>query len=178
MTLQSIRDITDEQMIPCIAAVVALHDGESTHYVLNDEGQLQISVKTHRGQQINAILSLDADSDGGGIWRVPALGTEVLVVFNEGDFEGDGYLVGKHPGRITSLPTGLAPGTTVVQDGAVLVRGIGGTAVALALKSDVDALAAFVSTLSLPVVGGGGGTAGPPAGTVPTAAGTTVLKGQ
>lgn len=63
-------------------------------------------------------------------------------------------------------------------NGTVEIRSPSGTAHQLALKSDVDNLASFISTMHMPVVGGGGGTAGPPTGSVPTAAGTTVLKGQ
>lgn len=60
--------------------------------------------------------------------------------------------------------------------GTVEIRLAGGVALPLATKADLAALASFVQGMTLAV---SGATAGPPApGTVPTGAGTTVLKAQ
>jgi hypothetical protein len=61
-------------------------------------------------------------------------------------------------------------------DGTVEIRLVGGAAVKLATLADVQALAAFVQKMPLPV---SGGTAGLPAPiSVPTPTGTTVLRAQ
>lgn len=74
---------------------------------------------------------------------------------------------------------------TLTKDGDVIVRAKAGRqvlvddgsgAVALATKADLDALANFVQAIELPVAAGIAGP--PPPGTVPTAAGTTVLRGK
>jgi phage gp45-like len=85
----------------------------------------------------------------------------------------------------------------VTAGGTVEARAPGGTAVYLATKADIDALRAWLANLTLPVTTNGtatsqAGWAGPPppgglppsppipaiSGAPPTAAGTTVLKGQ
>jgi hypothetical protein len=65
----------------------------------------------------------------------------------------------------------------VTPAGAIEARTLGGVAVPLALKSDVDALASYIATdLTLPVTGA---TAGPIAAPVPpSAVGTTTLLGE
>lgn len=61
-------------------------------------------------------------------------------------------------------------------DGTVEIRLAGGAAGKLPTLADLQALANFVQHMTLPV---SGGTAGPPApGSVPTPAGTTVLRAQ
>jgi phage gp45-like len=65
----------------------------------------------------------------------------------------------------------------ILADGTVEIRSSGGAAVPLATKADLEELANFIRTMTLPVAGG---TAGPLAvpGVVPTAAGTTKLKAE
>jgi len=64
----------------------------------------------------------------------------------------------------------------IKSDGTIEARSPGGTAVALATKADLDALASFVQAMTLPV---SGATAGPPApNTVPTPSGTSTFKAE
>lgn len=171
MTLQATRDLLKDERIPAVAAHVAVHDGESKHWELSDEGQMLVSVVTNNhGVEIWAILR-GGGFDGHGVWSIPAVGTEVVLGFDNGEFEGDVWVVGVHG----KPPSGFDDTKTLVIDDAVEIRSVNGAAQVLATKADVDALANFVQTMTMPV---SGATAGPTAGVVPTATGTQVLKAE
>lgn len=168
MTLAALRDLLNtEDKIYCLAARVGLHDGETVHYRVTAEGAMQVDVLTHRHSiQVSALMK------GGGFWRIPPIGAEVMLCFDDGEFEGDAYLVSPHE----DAPTGLVIGKTFVLDDTVEIRSADGTATKLPTWADFAALVNFIQAMTLPV---SGATAGPPApGTVPTGSGTNVLKGE
>jgi hypothetical protein len=108
-----IRDMLADDRVWCVLGTVALHDGETGHYEVNDDGDLQVTVVSHQhGVPITAILG-GAFGSAAGTWTVPAAGDEVLVCFADGDFEGDAVVVAVTSSR--SAPAGLAPGTVLVR---------------------------------------------------------------
>lgn len=133
---------------------------------------------------------LDAEAFLGiGFYARPAAGAinaEAIVVFPGG--ASNPIIVGCRDEDARKKHAELAQNETAMFNrGAIVVikasntveiRTAAGVAIPLATKADIDALASFVSSMHLPVVGGGGGTAGPPTGSVPSAAGTSVLKAQ
>lgn len=137
MTLQATRDLlAGEAGIMCLAATVQVHDGETQHWEVSDEGAMVVSVVTHQhAVPIDALLK-GGGNDGKGVWFIPSVGTEVLIAFENGDFEGDAYIVG----IFGHSPAGLQPGTILVLGDNIEVRSVGGTARALAFKSDVEAV--------------------------------------
>jgi hypothetical protein len=164
------KAFSDQRLWCSIGLVTAPEDGVS-HFEVTDSDVLVEVVLQPSLIQLTCRLSA-------ALWRVPDLGEEVMVTVPEGMIEFMPTITDVlSSGRV---PTGQGPATgrIVITRTEVVVHDGTGGAVSLALKSDVSNLASFVSTLSLPVVGGGGGTAGPPTGTVPTATGTTVLKGK
>jgi hypothetical protein len=106
-----LRDMLEDDRVWCIMGTVALGEGETGHYEVNDDGDLQVSVVTHAGVPITALLG-GAFGSSSGTWAIPAAGDEVLVAFADGQFEGDGVVVAV-VGR--GAPAGLAPGTVVVR---------------------------------------------------------------
>jgi len=197
MTLQSLRDLTKDDSVHCCAARIELHEGETEYHAINDEGYVIISCVTlNGGIPVWANLSLDVDESGRGIWKLPALGTEVLLCSDHGEFEGELYLVGKLP-RPKGLPPDLTDSTTIVMQGdKVIARSVGGTAVPLMTKQDGQDLRDWVyaqfqavgghthvvsgaTTTGITTVAPGGGGASPPAPSLPpNPAGTTVLEGE
>lgn len=136
MTLQATRDLLGDERVWCIAARVEAHEGEEDHFEVNAEGQITLSVVTLRhGVPINVILG-GGDVNKKGVWFIPAVGTEVIVGFDDGEFEGDGYVVGIH-GR---SPGGIDATKVLIIGPAVEVRAENGTAQVLAYKSDVEAV--------------------------------------
>jgi hypothetical protein len=110
-----LRDMLAEGMLPAVKATVALHEGETSHFETNPDGDIEVTVVAHHGQvPITAILCSGA---GGGVWKVPPLGAEVFVVFDGGDFEADAFLVGTAPargGRGGATPAGVTDTRTVI----------------------------------------------------------------
>ena len=155
MTLRSMRDLLNDEAIPIVKAHVALHEGEQDYWFINDEGHLHVSVITSRGQQINALYCQNTDSDGIGFWKLPELGAEVVIGFDNGDIECDPYLIGILSKSYTVLPEDFgAPGWLFIQGNQVLIRdNVGGAAVPLATKADLQALVDWVNAQFDPVTG-------------------------
>lgn len=117
MTLTAMRELFKDDKTWCLAARVALHDGETEHYEVTPEGAMSVSVRTHMHDvQINAILK--GGGAGIGIWFIPPIGTEVMIAFDGGEFEGDAYIAGIHG----DSPTGLTPGKILIIGDNVTVQ--------------------------------------------------------
>lgn len=102
-------------IVPSVKATVALHEGETSHWEVNADGDLQVTVVAHDyGTPITALLGAIVGGAGKGVWMVPPLDTEVLVAFPGGDYEADGVIVGV-------LSTGSVPGA--LDDGNVVIVG-------------------------------------------------------
>jgi hypothetical protein len=127
LTLQATRDLLKDDRIWCVAAHVALHKGEERHWFIGKEGQMLVSVLTNQhGSEIWAILDGGGRS-GRGYWEVPAPGTELLIGFDHGEYEGEAYIVGMH-GR---CPTDLTDEKTIVVGDDIIVRTMTGERVEL-----------------------------------------------
>lgn len=98
-----------------MAARVALHDGDDEHFFFTDEGHIAISVITLRhGIPVTALLCGGADN-GHGVWFIPPIGTEVIINFDDGELEGDAYLVAIHG----HAPSNLVPGKVFIRGDVV-----------------------------------------------------------
>lgn len=102
-------------------------------------------------------------------------GTRTTVIIAARDEATRQAVVGDLPADSTAMFNSQVI-IVINPDGTVEIRLAGGTAAQLATLADIQALASFVQAMTLPV---SGGTAGPPApNSVPTPAGTTVLRAQ
>jgi type VI secretion system (T6SS) baseplate-like injector VgrG len=121
--------IAGAEMVPCVKATVALHEGETEHWAVNEDGDLQVTVKSHTfGSPITAVLGALVGGNGKGVWTIPPIGTEVLVAFPDGDFEGDAVLCAVL--STGSVPDGLTDGNVIVVGDEVIVHdGNGGAGV-------------------------------------------------
>ena len=183
MTLQATRDLLTDERLWCIAAVVALHEGETSRFDISEEGHLIVSVLTlQHSIPIWAILC-GGDNDRHGIWHIPSLGTEVMLCFSDGEFEGDAYIVSLHG----KGPTNLVDDKVYVLGDEVQVRTPGGTAVSLAKQSSVDAIQQKLDSFIAEYIAHVHTSAAPGSPTSPTVStltpvgatqGTDVLKGQ
>ncbi len=113
---------------------------------------------------------------GRGIWAIPDIGTEVLVSFDNGDFEGDPFIVGLF-GRYDDSVHTLVAGSTLIVDSSVEIRSATGIPLALTTKADMDAHASWAASHFHTAPGGGGPTTGPTT-TPPTPSGTQILKAE
>ena len=134
--ISSVRDlVNDEKIVVCMARV-ALHDGETSHHYVTEEGHVAITVKTHKhGVPVDAVLPGGADA-GTGPWWIPEIGTEVMIGF-DGDFEDDAFVLNIYGSK---PPTQMAEGKLVMVGTEIHAIAPNGTAVALALKSDAQAI--------------------------------------
>lgn len=181
MTTPSVRDGADPRRDYFAKATVVIPDGETTHYEFGDEGQILVNVQMHAYHQFVRAELRGGDVSGGGIWHIPPVGTEVVIGFDRGVFEGDAYLVAS-VGRVAGVP--VSPGVLVirgpvqviVESPDVEIRRVGGSASILAKLSDVEALVdAFNSHVHN---GAFAGSTSPPLTPADPPSGTEVLKGQ
>ena len=192
--ISSVRDlVNDEKIVVCMARV-ALHDGETSHHYVTEEGHVAITVKTHKhGVPVDAVLPGGADA-GTGPWWIPEIGTEVMIGF-DGDFEDDAFVLNIYGSK---PPTQMAEGKLVMVGTEIHAIAPNGTAASLATKADLQATTDYlhrqfhstdghqhvtligttpVSTVSLSE--GAGPIVGPGVdGSAPNPDGTEVLKGQ
>ena len=184
-TLENLRDHLRDERIAAVAAHVELHEGETVFWRVNDEGDIIISVVTNQhGIPMWVNLDVVAGGAGRGIYMLPAIGDEVLVGFDDGDMEGEGYVIGRTTGG-RGAPLGLAPGKVVVVGLEVLIHNGDGVCEPTVRLSEHQALCdklddhrhAYVDVgtptlTSTPTLDPTGVTPDP----MPTATGTPVLK--
>lgn len=101
-----------------VAAGRVVHPaGEAAHFYVNEERQVVVHVELHQhGTPVRANLS-----NHPGVWTVPDVDTEVLVGSDNGDFEGELYIVGTFP--ITNRQHAEVPASLGSQVFNVVVTG-------------------------------------------------------
>lgn len=175
MTMTAMRDLLADERIWAVAATVQKHDGQSTHFKTQRNGQLMVSVITNLHAVPLWVTYGSGDIDGRGVWFIPAVGTEVVVNFDNGEFEGDGFitkLVGK-------APTGLVDGDIVIRPRAgmkVFIGDIGATenlVLGQAFKTFAESLIDALLAATYPTGTGPSGPMLPPQATT-----LTQLKAQ
>lgn len=186
MSLAALRKAVMDDRIHVCAAVVDLHDGETLHYFVNDEGDLVVSCRTLKNDiQVNANLGALLGTNGRGVWYIPDVGTEVMLAFDNGDFEGEAYIIGSFPSGTT--PENLAPGRIFIQGMEVVVRSPNGTANKLPTLEDLQGVVTYLQKQFDTVAGHThAGVGAPPTeglggvgdGSAPDPVGTTVLKAE
>lgn len=183
----NLRKLLEDEREWVVAASIAVLDGQSSHFDVNDEGDVIVSCVTHlHGVPIWANLdSLAGGSDGSGVWHIPDPGTEVMVGFDHGDFEGEAHIVSRGSGG--RAPQGLGPGIVFVLGNNVQIRTPGGTATKLPtfddvqqLRNKVESLRTAHNTHTHPATSGTTSATldGLVTGATPTPAGTTVLEAE
>lgn len=144
MTLTAMRDLLARDLIWCVSGRVEPHPGEDNHFeLLAETKRVIVSVVTSStNTPLRAYLS-GGDEDGSGVWRIPSVGTEVLVCFSDGDFEGDCYLCA----TVGRGGVAVAEKTTLIIDERVDVFRIGGEPKPLPTMADYDELRAKYNSL-------------------------------
>jgi hypothetical protein len=128
--------------------VVRLFEGETSHYQIDTTaGVADIMVDVElapNGERLVCRLSGAA-----GVWRIPAVGTEVAVIIPEGDFDADAIIVAELSHPTVGVP-GLAPAVTIIMNDTVLVHSGDETeAKPLAFLDDVQTLRDEVAAMRL-----------------------------
>lgn len=143
MTLTATRDALDVDKKWYLQTRVERHDGEDSHWSIGEEGQVYLSVKTLRSDTpIHAIWS-GGDVGNGGAFYIPDEGVEVGVAFDDGEFEGDAFVV-----RVFgTVPAAIAPGKLLLISPMTEIRDEDGEASALPTMADFNALKSVVNSL-------------------------------
>lgn len=154
-------------------AIVVADEGTGLHFEIDGEPLVEVQLMPDE-RRLTARLG-----DTGGVWRIPPIGAEVVVVVADGELAAGAVIVA----RLDNAPDGLAVDTIVVlapAGGKVLIHdGTAAQAVALATKADVQAVRDALNNHAHTYVPGTGAatltTFNP---TVPAPAGTSVLKAR
>jgi hypothetical protein len=164
-------------MFPQIGLVV--NEG-SSHYrqtAANEGVDILVFVELQPGlEKVACRLLAPCGGPVAGLWRVPPLGSEVLVVFPAGELEAGGVIVG-------SLSSGAVPdgitATNLVMAGAEIlaVAGDAADAVPLATKADVEALKSTFNLHTHPV-SAAPGTTGVTTQPASSPVGTQIFKAE
>lgn len=134
---------TDDRVHTC-AAIVSKHDGEELHYFVNDEGDLVVSCRTMQHDvPVHANLGALLGTAGRGVWYIPDENTEVMLAFDNGNFEGEAYIIASYSSGTS--PNGLVPGKVFVLGIEVQIRSPNGVASKLPTFEDLQNLRDYVS---------------------------------
>lgn len=117
MTLTAMRDLLKDERIWCVAATVRIHEGDDTYFERTRNGQISVSVVTNQHAVPISALLAGGDANSRGYWIIPSIGTEVIVAFDNGEFEGDAYIVG----TIGKSPTEITEEVTIIADTTVKI---------------------------------------------------------
>lgn len=127
MGTENLRKFFADDRIHVIAGRVEIPPGESSHFSVNEENNVVLHVITHHhGVRIQANLS-----NGPGVWTIPDIGTEVMLASDNGDFEGEMYVIGtyhstNHPNASIPASIGSQVFNVAVTGDANIVVGPGG----------------------------------------------------
>ena len=155
-----------------LGVVQAAEDG-GLHFAL-DEGVMVVEVEFQpSGVQVTTVVGTVAGSFGAGVWAVPPVGSEVMVMIPDGDLDFQPTVVALTSSG--SLPDGIAINTIVVAappGGEVLIHdGSGGTE-PLVTKSEHE------SHTHTGLLGGTGSALASTTTPDSSISGTTVLKAK
>lgn len=104
--------------------VVTKFPGETVHYEVDDDGQ-GVSVDVELIPNRERVSCRLGSGSGGGVWRIPAEGSEVAVLVPMGDLEADPILVATvdaPPSQLTDDSTTVIVATGTVKVIAPLVE--------------------------------------------------------
>jgi hypothetical protein len=179
VTLVATRDLLESEKEWVISAIVRVLENETQHWSRSAEGVMLVSVET-TGHGIGLWVMLGGGDDAGtGVWMIPAVGTEVVVGFDDGDFEGNGRLIAIHG----HAPVGMMPNVTLVLGASIEARSAGGVATKLPTLADYNALRTTFNTHTHAVATTGTssaqtGTAAAVTSPVGSPAGTSTFKAE
>lgn len=144
MGFQSLKKMLEDIREWCTAARVEVIDGEEQHFRYGAEGDIDVSVRTvvHDGPIWAHLDSLAGGADGSGVWHIPDPGTEVMVCFDQGDYEGEAHIVSRTSGG--RAPQGLGPGIIFIIGNDVRAMSPGGSPKSVAFQDSVDNLRKYV----------------------------------
>lgn len=139
MSLVHLKHLLRDERVWCVAARVEVLDGQSAHFDTNAEGDLIVSCLTvNHDVPIWANLdSLAGGANGEGVWFIPDPGTEVMIAFDDGDFEGEAHIVSRTSGG--RAPAGLGPGKIFVIGARIEVRATSKVLIASPIIEAADA---------------------------------------
>jgi hypothetical protein len=103
--------LKDRRVFPCLG-IVTTDDDSGSHFDLDGE-DLLVEVELVPGEErITARMGAVGGGSGQGLWFVPPVGSEVIVIMCDGELEADAFIVGVLSSG--AVPEGIAPDVTVI----------------------------------------------------------------
>lgn len=184
LDLTDMRSLMRDQKLWCSVGRVFLPPGQAQHYAIED-GDIHIEVV------LQPSLGDVTCRLAAGMWLVPAIGEEVVVVLPEGELSFMPTIIGILSTGVVPSAQQPSPTRIVIQRDEVAIHdGTGGAnplPTLASLQASIDKLNELVGKYKLHVHNGGtlgGGLTGPPQApnvaitNADDAVGTTVLKGK
>jgi hypothetical protein len=135
----NLKKLLKDDRIPAIAAIVKAPDDGGDHWShVGKDGARQLLIRVIGKTSHTPIWAHACGGyrGGRGIWQIPDIGTEVLVSFDNGDLEGDAFIVAEF-GRAN---VDITADTLLLLDQLIEARSVGGTANSVATKADLQTL--------------------------------------
>ncbi len=135
-SLKELLGLEGDMIFPCLGIVT--DEDVDSHFSIEGTGDgtdLFIEVQLVPGdERMTARMGVAGAGAGQGIWFIPPVGTEVVLIICDGEIEAGAVIVGVL--STGSLPNGVAAGTTVITNSSkVLIHNGNGTTDQLVLKT-------------------------------------------
>ena len=112
LELADLRDALKDSRVWTAIGVVRDPGGGDAHYLIED-GDVLVEIEIMPGgEQALARLGSAAGGPGGGVWRIPPIGTEVAILVPLGEFDVSPIIIGTLSSN--QPPTGLDADTIIV----------------------------------------------------------------
>jgi len=174
--LSNIREALKDQRAWCCLGLVQDSEDGSPHFDLDGE-DLTVEVEFQpSGEQVTARVGTIGGTFGAGIWIVPPVGAEVMVMIPDGEIDFQPTVVGMTSSG--SMPENVSENVVVIAapaGGEVYVHDGSGPVEPLVKKSEYDSLKTYLDAHVHPT---GVGPSGPPSTPTPDAPGTSILKAK
>lgn len=173
LDLSSLRAALEDRRVWTALGLVQVPAGSTSHYEITDDDVLVEVELLPAGEPLTCRLACTAAAGpGGGVWCIPAPGTEVVVLVPHGEFENDPVIIGTLSSN--TVPYGLSATTLVIvapEGGEVLIHDGSGSTEALVKKTEFTSHTHTIDNIS---AGAATKTTNSPAAIT----GTTVLKAK
>lgn len=118
-----VRGAADDNRRWCGLGIVSVFDGESSHYIIDEKtNDIFVTVLTiPEGDEVEARLGVYGSPDEGMV-RIPSIGTEVALIWNDGQPDSEPVVVGSFFGGPKAVDVDVDEETVLIKASRIVIK--------------------------------------------------------